>query len=371
MKKILLSLVIAVSILEVRAQYCWGNPSGFGQCTHHGVAAPTGITPVSDSIPPFQNGVFSEAVFQVRFNHIQFGGQLLTVEWFRIDSIGNLPAGLCWATDTVNNTFDSTGGCIKISGTPCGYTGQYGMKIIFTAWVGVPIPTTADVAGYKQFLRLKNSGDIDIPVDTTQSLSNPILFYGNTILGCTPTLCQAFYSLYPDSLIPHQWWAVNLASGNMPLTYLWQWGDGSGSTGATPSHIYSAPGNYNICLTVSDNFGCSDSYCDSSTYIYKTDGIATVDVVWQIPTGISQSAIPTPQFAITPNPATNSVTISIDESMIGGIVTVSDITGRKVAAVPLSTVNCQLSTESFSSGVYFVTLTSKGRNSTKKLLISR
>ena len=85
-------------------------------------------------------------------------------------------------------------------------------------------------------------------------------------------------------------------------------------------------------------------------------------------TGISKSAIATPQFAIFPNPATNSVTISIDEKMLGSTLTVYDITGRKMSAVQLSTVNRQLSTENFSSGIYLLEINKNGEKAVKRLV---
>lgn len=37
-----------------------------------------------------------------------------------------------------------------------------------------------------------------------------------------------------------------------PITYSWDFGDGNSGTGATPSHTYTDPGIYDVCLTVSD-----------------------------------------------------------------------------------------------------------------------
>ncbi|MES2620689.1 MAG: T9SS type A sorting domain-containing protein [Bacteroidota bacterium] len=71
---------------------------------------------------------------------------------------------------------------------------------------------------------------------------------------------------------------------------------------------------------------------------------------------------------IYPNPASNSVTISVDESMLGATATITDITGRSMAAVQLSTVNLQLSTESLAGGVYFVTVSNEKGSVTKKLV---
>ena len=44
-----------------------------------------------------------------------------------------------------------------------------------------------------------------------------------------------------------------------PLVYLWDFGDGSSSTLANPSHTFSVAGVYNARLTVTDNVGASAS----------------------------------------------------------------------------------------------------------------
>ena len=75
---------------------------------------------------------------------------------------------------------------------------------------------------------------------------------------------------------------------------------------------------------------------------------------------------------LSPNPASNIVTVSVDESMIGGTVTVSDITGKKITAVQLPSANCHLSTVDFAGGAYFVTVADKeGERVTKKLIIQK
>ena len=53
-------------------------------------------------------------------------------------------------------------------------------------------------------------------------------------------------------------------------TYLWDFGDGTASTLANPSHVYQQPGTYNVCLTVNviaSNTGvvCTATWCDSVT----------------------------------------------------------------------------------------------------------
>jgi glucose/arabinose dehydrogenase len=43
-----------------------------------------------------------------------------------------------------------------------------------------------------------------------------------------------------------------------PLSYAWSFGDGSGDTRATTSHVYSTPGSYTATLTVTDSGGLTD-----------------------------------------------------------------------------------------------------------------
>ena len=48
------------------------------------------------------------------------------------------------------------------------------------------------------------------------------------------------------------------ASTGANLTYDWDFDDASNSTEASPVHPYSCPGDYNVTLSVYDDFGCSD-----------------------------------------------------------------------------------------------------------------
>jgi hypothetical protein len=75
---------------------------------------------------------------------------------------------------------------------------------------------------------------------------------------------------------------------------------------------------------------------------------------------------------IYPNPATEVVYIGVDESMIGGTATVSDIMGRKMVVVQLQTANTKLQTANLASGVYFVAVAdNEGRSETRKFIIQK
>jgi hypothetical protein len=134
----------------------------------------------------------------------------------------------------------------------------------------------------------------------------------NGCAGVSPSVyftpCTAYFVLFPDLNTPHNWFAVNQATGTQPMTYTWSWGDGTTSTGAFPSHTYASAGNYDICLSISDATGCSNTFCDSSVYLYKTDNMVTVNVVSETPNGIQESSIPSGIY-LFPNPGSNELNI--------------------------------------------------------------
>lgn len=181
MKRVIFTLFSAAILYSnANAQYC-GN-SGPSVCTPSGTLTQPGLSPNSDSLPSVVNGTQPNTVIQFKnFNTFNFGGQTVTVNSLRIDTLSNLPAGLCWATNKSSNTWaNQEDGCIKISGTVCDNPGQYKLKIIVTADIGVPIQTDADAAGLKYFVRVINSGDTEIPVDTNQTAA-----FSSTVAGGT------------------------------------------------------------------------------------------------------------------------------------------------------------------------------------------
>jgi PKD repeat protein len=56
---------------------------------------------------------------------------------------------------------------------------------------------------------------------------------------------------------------VNLSQGAPPVTYIWNFGDGTTSTEINPFKSYNRPGLYAACLTIRDGNGCTSTKCDS------------------------------------------------------------------------------------------------------------
>jgi hypothetical protein len=62
-------------------------------------------------------------------------------------------------------------------------------------------------------------------------------------------------------------------------------------------------------------------------------------------------------FIISPKPATNTVTISVDKNITPSQISITDITDRTILTVPLNTQSLTLNTSNFAKGVYLVRLT--------------
>lgn len=92
---------------------------------------------------------------------------------------------------------------------------------------------------------------------------------------------------------------------------------------------------------------------------------------------IGFNALSTPSFRrdiglkISPNPATNSITLRMNENINRGVVSIVDITGRLLLQQNLEASNQTISTASLANGVYSVVVQSEGSNWSKKLIISK
>jgi PKD repeat protein len=52
---------------------------------------------------------------------------------------------------------------------------------------------------------------------------------------------------------------TNTTTGDPPITYQWNFGDGATSTATDPSHLYAAAGSFNVTLIATNAAGSSSS----------------------------------------------------------------------------------------------------------------
>lgn len=171
--------------------------------------------------------------------------------------------------------------------------------------------------------------------------------------------CSAFFTLYPDST-PHFYTAINYASGISPITYSWDWGDSTAlSTQPYPSHTYSNPGFYTICLTINDGSGCADTFCTTYNLMKSTNAIINVNVIPPTQTGIKE--IKEQGFNIYPNPVENELYFSLPEFDPSCSVKIYNILGELETFKPLTISNTNLNVASLNKGIYIIEINSKGK----------
>jgi PKD repeat protein len=76
-----------------------------------------------------------------------------------------------------------------------------------------------------------------------------------TIRNANRPIAQPGGPYLGESTIAFNGSASSDPQGDLPLTYLWTFGDGTTGTGPTPSHTYAADGAYTVSLTVTDAKG--------------------------------------------------------------------------------------------------------------------
>ncbi|MBK7149314.1 MAG: T9SS type A sorting domain-containing protein [Bacteroidetes bacterium] len=171
MKKIFSFIFSLALTLCVSAQFC--GPSGSSVCTPGGPYPGLGFYPSYDSVPCAQIGVAYDQKIDMQIpTTIVYLGAPRTLNWVRVDSVENLPCGLCWKTNNASNQFNGgTAGCVRITGTTYDAPGQYKLRIRVSAnaTVGFPLTLTnqdAEGFGVKFWARVENLDGTCIVVDT-------------------------------------------------------------------------------------------------------------------------------------------------------------------------------------------------------------
>jgi PKD repeat protein len=78
---------------------------------------------------------------------------------------------------------------------------------------------------------------------------------GYIVVGLAPV--AQFDAHYAFATVPTKVIFVDNSLGSTPMTYQWDFGDGSTSTEQNPSHMYTKRGMYTAKLTVTNEFGTS------------------------------------------------------------------------------------------------------------------
>jgi PKD repeat protein len=132
-------------------------------------------------------------------------------------------------------------------------------------------------------------------------------------------------------------------SHHEPVSWQWDFGDGAISTEQSPLHTYDSTGIYQVCLTVSNQYG-SDTQCRT---IYM---------------GVSKTESPVVdhQIEISPNPFRDRLIITIGDNLLKPVFRLYNQMGSLVREDLLSSGINSLESSQLKPGLYFWDIKSKG-----------
>ncbi len=147
-------------------------------------------------------------------------------------------------------------------------------------------------------------------------------------------------------------------SANMPTSWVWSFGDGSGSIAKNPIKTYATNGTFHVCLTATNSFGSSSAVCKDVTIT----GV-----------GINEPEL-AQQISMFPNPSNGKVFITLEGNVTPELtVSVYNILGETVVSpvkYKAGTTNMEIDLSSASSGVYMVKIQSEKASTVKHLTIT-
>ncbi len=187
--------------------------------------------------------------------------------------------------------------------------------------------------------------------------------------------CSASFYLVQDSTNMYNYTAVSYASTGALYSYLWDFGDGSNSTLQYPSHTYTGVGPYVLCLTVTDNVGCTATQCDS-LYAGRGSNVITLNVVQGNSTSVSEIEL-IGALENYPNPFSNATTVSYTLMENTNIeLSIVDLLGKTVTVLENNSKQAgnhkiEFNADGVSEGMYLLQLKAGNNISTKKLIINK
>lgn len=183
----------------------------------------------------------------------------------------------------------------------------------------------------------------------TDSTSGCYNAYTNAVqvnCGASPCDVNAAMTWYADSSCVTQF-ISSAWGGSAPYSYFWNFGDGTTSSIADPTHVF-APGTYTVFLTVTDANGC-----DTTVY-----GVLSSSCTNGLEENYNQVS-----FLAYPNPSEGYYTISGKDLEQ---IQVYDLEGRLVYQESLMSNETVVDIREFADGVYVLLVTtSDGVGSTK------
>jgi PKD repeat protein len=175
--------------------------------------------------------------------------------------------------------------------------------------------------------------DVLLPAHFPFYLSNMPFYRLYTLVGSScdtldvqpPTV--AFWRSEPDtSFLGIRFTDISYAN---PVSWDWNFGDGTFSALQSPVHAYPVPGIYPVCLKVCNGFGVCDTFCKQVE-------------VKQISNTSQPELDKPPAFTLMPNPVRETLTLSLSVSIKFSSYQIIDVNGITWISNNLPTQNNKL-----------------------------
>lgn len=172
----------------------------------------------------------------------------------------------------VNFDTDITGGCLPLTvNFSDNSTSAFSTPLTWSWDIGNGLFTSDEESFSYTF---DTVGNFSVALTVTDGDGCTVLKNMNNVIEVTNP--KALFSADTTSCTADLVQFQSLATGGT-LTYLWDFGDGNTSTEAAPEHNYTQEGSYDVCLSIVNQYGCTDMQCKEN-YITIADPLANFTV---------------------------------------------------------------------------------------------
>ncbi len=306
----------------------------------------------------------------------------------------NLPGTPCWMPGTnFIGTWDANCDCTSGGGLPC----QAGFWVIQAyGQDSLPVPNEVWV------WNLSSSANTTFSLSGSTTAGSNILIIepgcatpqiGATVGGTGVPLGTSVTAVATPTIVILSNMCTTTATGIYTFTlaeqtfaFVWDFGDGTTSTEAYPTHVYATGGPYQLCLTMTDGACCTSTYCDDVSV--DEDGLYTglivdgrpgllrsgftISVRSEQPTAITEREL-VENVALWPNPVEDVIGLSFNSLNNASLsLTIFDLNGRVVRSTN-TVVNTgqndqRINVADLEAGMYLLQITNGAQRTSRRFV---
>jgi hypothetical protein len=169
-------------------------------------------------------------------------------------------------------------------------------------------------------------------------------YFSKCAVGPLP-FCAPSFNIIPNE--DGSYYFENTSAHNGLASYYWDFGDNTSSLETNPTHVFLEAGGYNVCLTITTSFGCTNVECLNLNVV----NISELEDDWRV----------------YPNPASGLLQIETFLEFNSGQISVFTADGREVIRENYTGRRISLECNGLETGTYLLVLSSD-RGSWRRLI---